>query len=80
MLNHLLADSVLLHLPRLHLPDAQAAFRQGFLAEVAACAGSFAWLILGRAITVTRRMCEGSDSHANGFACAHKLCPSERLQ
>lgn len=31
----------------LHLPDAQAAFRQGFLAEVAACAGSFAWLILG---------------------------------
>ena len=31
----------------LHLPDAQAAFRQGFLAEVAACAGAFAWLVLG---------------------------------
>ena len=32
----------------LHLPDAQATFRQGFLAEVAACAGSFAWLLLGQ--------------------------------
>mmetsp|Transcript_54692 Transcript_54692/g.127566 ORF Transcript_54692/g.127566 Transcript_54692/m.127566 type:complete len:418 (+) Transcript_54692:45-1298(+) len=31
----------------MHMPDAQAAFRQGFLAEVAACAGSFAWLVLG---------------------------------
>jgi len=31
----------------MHMPDAQAAFRQGFLAEAAACAGSFAWLILG---------------------------------
>eukprot|EP00931_Biecheleriopsis_adriatica_P035558 TRINITY_DN20471_c0_g1_i1.p1 TRINITY_DN20471_c0_g1~~TRINITY_DN20471_c0_g1_i1.p1 ORF type:complete len:437 (+),score=68.51 TRINITY_DN20471_c0_g1_i1:76-1386(+) len=30
-----------------HLPDAQAAFRKGFLVEMAATAGAFAWLALG---------------------------------
>jgi len=30
-----------------HIPDAVAGFRQGFLLEVAACAVSFGWLVLG---------------------------------
>jgi len=48
----------------LHLPDAQAAFRQGFLAEVAACAGAFAWLVLGTSwVSAGTEACVDSAPH-----------------
>eukprot|EP00435_Cladocopium_sp_Y103_P042896 s1142_g12.t1 len=48
----------------LHLPDAQAAFRQGFLAEAAACAASFAWLVLGTSwVSAGTEACVDSAPH-----------------